>query len=142
MARCSCAGSSCNCSVQTGSGLTITGKGNASDPFVVSLEVPFRQDNSLDPTHRDFSATPPGAFVTLGLTDDVTDLILPTDAGGRLELLVRQDGTGNTVTWPSNVLWPGGTAPVLTTTTGLADWIDLRRIGDNWVGRLVASEIG
>lgn len=37
MARCSCTGSQCNCLILVGAGLSITGSGQASDPYVISL---------------------------------------------------------------------------------------------------------
>jgi hypothetical protein len=43
-------------------------------------------------------------------------------AGSILRLVVCQDGTGSrTVTWDSNVLWSGGSAPTLTTTANKCD---------------------
>jgi hypothetical protein len=44
--------------------------------------------------------------------------------GGKYILLVRQGGSGSyTVTWPANVRWPGGTAPILSTTAGKTDYV-------------------
>lgn len=123
-------------------GLSVTGKGNVDDPYVVTLSHPFSELDHATNGPLDLVGIRPGGFVEVGLTADVDDVVFPEEAGARLELLLRQDGTGNTVTWPSNVRWPGGTPPVLSTTAGQADWIDLRRLGDHWVGRLVASEIG
>lgn len=40
MARCACGGTSCNCSVQAGPGVTVSGTGSAANPFVVSAEAP------------------------------------------------------------------------------------------------------
>jgi len=41
----------------------------------------------------------------------------PTNGVTNLALKLVQDGTGSrTVTWPGTVVWPGGTAPTLTTT--------------------------
>jgi hypothetical protein len=48
-----------------------------------------------------------------------------------------QDGTGSrTVTWPGSVKWPGGVAPVLTTTAGKIDVVTLitRDGGTSWLG--------
>lgn len=37
--------------------------------------------------------------------------------GSRLQLMINQDSVGSRlITWPSNVKWPAGTAPTLTTT--------------------------
>lgn len=52
----------------------------------------------------------------LTLTTNCT-LTFPTIAIGKTFMIaLRQDPTGGrTVTWPGNVLWPGGTAPTLST---------------------------
>src|SRR3989338_7808165 len=36
-------------------------------------------------------------------------------------LVLKQDGGTRTATWPSSVIWPGGTAPVLSATGGIRD---------------------
>lgn len=36
---CGCAGGACSCSVQGGAGVTVTGIGTASDPFIVEAEI-------------------------------------------------------------------------------------------------------
>jgi hypothetical protein len=135
-------GSSCNCTVQAASGLTVTGRGNAEDPYIVSLALPFSDRVQDVAGSLDLSAAAPGSFIEVTLSADVTDVDLPDDAGGRVELLIHNDGSGSTITWPSNIWWPGGTPPVLSATAGQSDWIDLRRLGTNWVGRQVATEIG
>jgi len=50
--------------------------------------------------------------------------IAPVGADG-LVLEVKQEaaGGGNTITWPSNVSWPGGIAPVLTIAVNSIDMI-------------------
>ena len=50
-------------------------------------------------------------------------LTFPTPVAGRsFTLTLKQDATGSrTVTWPASVVWPGGTAPTLTTTAAKAD---------------------
>jgi hypothetical protein len=62
--------------------------------------------------------------VTLG-ANALTVTFINGQAGGVLTLEVVQDGTGSrTVTWaasPGAVIWPGGTAPTLTTTALHAD---------------------
>jgi len=142
MARCSCAGSSCNCTFEATSGLSVRGTGKSGDPFIISIDRSGADANIATPGPLDLSAAVPGAFGTVALEANASEVILPSDANGHIELLIRQDGTGNQVSWPSNVRWPGGVAPTLSTTMGHSDWIDLRRVGDHWVGRLVAAEIG
>jgi hypothetical protein len=42
--------------------------------------------------------------------------------GDRFAIVLKQDGTGSrTVTWFSGILWPGGSAPTLTTTAAKSD---------------------
>lgn len=142
MPRCSCAGSSCNCTVQSGSGLTVFGQGNKDDPYIISLAIPFGEREHIEAGPLDLTVASPGAFVEVTLAADITEVVLPDDPGGRVELLIHQDGSGSTVTWPANIWWPSGTPPVLSTVAGQADWIDLRRLGTHWVGRQVATEIG
>jgi len=44
--------------------------------------------------------------------------------GARYTLIIKQDATGSrTITWPATVRWPGGTAPVLTTTANKTDYV-------------------
>jgi hypothetical protein len=123
----------------------VQGIGNTSDPFVITLD---RTTVSQDLTAYgpiDFSAATPGAFGLIGLGADASAVSLPGHPQGHLQLLIRQDAPGNSgsiITWPSNVLWPGGMAPKLSKKQGEMDWIDLRRVGDYWVGRLVAAKIG
>ncbi len=57
-----------------------------------------------------------------------------------LELL--QDGTGSRiVTWPGSVVWPGGSAPTLTTTAGATDILlfESRDGGTTWFGYLTGA---
>lgn len=39
MPRCNCAGSTCACKVQAGAGVTVTGIGTASNPYVVTATI-------------------------------------------------------------------------------------------------------
>ena len=63
------------------------------------------------------------------LTENITAITIsnPPASGnkGQLEITFLQDGTGSRTVagWPASVLWPGGTAPVITTTadTGTDD---------------------
>src|SRR3989344_2195699 len=51
-------------------------------------------------------------------------------------LVLRQDGGTRTATWPSSVIWPGGTAPVLSATGGIRDIFSFMTIngGTPWLG--------
>ncbi len=65
-----------------------------------------------------------GNVVSLTLTGNVTLSFSNVPASGAvsLTLFLLQDSTGSrTVTWPGSVIWPGGTAPTLTTTASHVD---------------------
>lgn len=81
----------------------------------------------------------------LFLDDDCTVTLTGSvvDEAHRLSILLQQDGTGGfTVTWPAEVLWPGGVTPTLTTDPGHTDWVDLITYdgGDVWYGVLNAAD--
>ncbi|MFD5570499.1 hypothetical protein [Streptomyces cadmiisoli] len=40
MARCGCAGGACNCAVQAGTNVVVSGSGSAANPYVISAESP------------------------------------------------------------------------------------------------------
>ena len=81
------------------------------------------------------------SFVTT-LTENITTVTIsnPPATGnyGQFVIKIIQDGAGGafTVTWPASVIWPGGTAPVITTSNGAIDEITLRTIdaGTEWRG--------
>lgn len=80
-----------------------------------------------------------GALKTLTLTGNVTITAInnPPAAGGTLSLQITQDGTGSrTITWPSAVKWPSGTAPTLSTAAGAIDVVSLITFdgGTTWRG--------
>jgi hypothetical protein len=53
--------------------------------------------------------------------------VLDEADGTGIELYITQDGTGGrTVTWPANVVWVGGAAPVLSSAPGAVDKVFLR----------------
>jgi hypothetical protein len=58
------------------------------------------------------------------LNDDPTITFSNPQSGGRYVLILKQDGAGShAVTWPAEVLWPGGTEPTLTITGNKVDII-------------------
>jgi len=81
------------------------------------------------------------SFVTT-LTENVTTVTIsnPPATGdyGQFVIKIIQDGAGGafTVTWPASVIWPSGTAPVITVTNSAIDEITLRSIdaGTQWRG--------
>lgn len=58
-------------------------------------------------------------------------------AGKAFVIALKQDGVGGrTITWPGTVKWPGGAAPVLTTTANKTDIFAFDCLdGTNWLGR-------
>jgi hypothetical protein len=122
--------------------LTLSGTGKATDPFIIRLASPL-----ID---REFSADGPldlidaeaGSIVEVTLDGDVTSVDLPAFGFGRFDLFVRQGAAAHAVTWPSEIQWPGGTPPTLTTTPGHGDLISFRELASTWIGFLVAGDIG
>jgi hypothetical protein len=69
------------------------------------------------------------------LTGDCTYTFTPPSYHGLFLLKLIQDGTGSRhVTWPASVLWPGGTAPTLSTTAGAVDIVTFYYDGTNYFG--------
>lgn len=81
------------------------------------------------------------SFVTT-LTENITTVTLSnppaTGTYGQLVWKIIQDGGGGafTVTFPASVLWPGGSAPTITTSNDAIDEVTLRTIdaGTEWRG--------
>lgn len=60
---------------------------------------------------------------------------IPASGCTSITLYLHQDATGSrTVTWPAAVIWPGGTAPTLTTTASHVDVIIMTTVnaGTTW----------
>lgn len=69
------------------------------------------------------------------LTDDCTFTFTAPDGVGNFILRLVQDGTGNrTVTWPASVLWPGNSAPTLSTAAAAIDLVAFYVDGTNYYG--------
>jgi len=70
------------------------------------------------------------------LTNNCTLTFTEPQAISGLLLKVVQDATGSrTITLPSEVKWPSGTVPTLTTTAGHIDLISLYYDGTNYFGQ-------
>jgi hypothetical protein len=134
---CGCAGGSCGCAIQAGPGLVVTGTGNASAPFTITL-APTPSSIPIDVAGPlDLSAFGGYSTVLVNLNANATSVILPTAAvaPGRIDLLIRQGAGGSRlITWPAAIVWPGGTDPVLTTTNNAYDWITLIQAAGTWAG--------
>jgi hypothetical protein len=138
---CGCAGNACSCTIQAGSGLIISGTGNSSAPFQISLAP--SPDAIVISTAGPLDLSANGGFqsVMVTLNANATSVALPAQ-GGRIDMLVVQ-GTGGThlITWPGPVIWPGGTEPVLSTAVGATDWITLIYAGGVWAGIRTAANL-
>lgn len=80
-----------------------------------------------------------GTFQYITLTGNAT-ITMPTAAAGKsFILLLAQDATGSrTVTW-STVVWPGGTAPTITSTASKKDLYSFFSDGTNWYGVTISQ---
>lgn len=76
-----------------------------------------------------------GTVQILTLTGSCTFTFPTATAGKSFTLLLKQDGTGSrTVTWPSSVKWPSGTAPTITSTASKGDKYVFTGDGTYWWG--------
>lgn len=76
-----------------------------------------------------------GTHQRVRLTGNCTFTFNNPRAGELYRLELVQDGTGSrTATWPGAVLWPGGTAPTLTTTGNRKDIVQFLYDGSNFLG--------
>jgi hypothetical protein len=76
-----------------------------------------------------------GSVQILTLTGSCTFTFPTATAGKSFIMLLKQDGTGSrTVTWPSAVKWPSGTAPTITSTASKLDKYIFTADGTNWYG--------
>lgn len=116
MARCGCAGGACNCAVEAGTNVSVSGSGSAANPYVISSEVPCEDvraclsagdgitfDQATGEISADLSGQA-GNNVTIGPDGG---LYVPTAGGAVLtECGLVGDGTAsaplraNTGTWP------------------------------------------
>src|SRR5687767_12945011 len=72
----------------------------------------------------DLQHAPFGRFV-MKLTANVTMALQRPVDGGTYAFLIDTGAGSFTVTWPATVLWPAGTAPVITTTNNKVDLVTL-----------------
>ena len=88
----------------------------------------------------DISLVAGNSFVTTLTVNTTVTLSDPPETGnyGQFVIKIIQDDAAGafTVTWPASVIWPSGTAPIITTSNGAIDEITLRTIdaGTEWRG--------
>lgn len=139
--RCSCAGSSCSCQITAGNGLDVTGTGNASAPYVISLAPAQTIVNHATAGTLDLSGVGGYSSVLINLGANATSIALPA-GGSRIDMLIRQaSGGSHTITWPAIILFPGGTDPVLSTADGATDWVTIIQAGGVWAGVRTAAAL-
>ncbi len=103
-------------------------------------------DQDLKPDNQDASSgetttidISKGECVTLTLAKATTIAFSYPPASGKLgEVCIKfvQTKARATVSWPSTVLWEGGTAPVITVTDAAIDFVRLWTLdgGTSWLG--------
>ena len=80
-----------------------------------------------------------GTVQIITLTGNATITMPAAAAGKSFIMFLKQDGTGGrTVTW-STVVWPGGTAPTITSTASKQDIYSFFSDGTNWYGVTVGQ---
>lgn len=84
------------------------------DDYAIQHQTAGSVSNVLDIDFED------GNSAYVALTENVTTMTLsnPPASGrlGQLEIEILQDSVARTIAWPASVLWPGGTAPNISTT--------------------------
>lgn len=105
---------------------------------------------AIDDRHTSVgTAIPTGTTETLDLSYYLMQHILLDSATGDVTLTLNNpvagyvyrfrieqgDITARNLIWPSNVMWPGGVAPTITTTLSAIDYIELWWNGSEYLGR-------
>ena len=104
-----------------------------SDQVILEDTISYAVSQAID-----VSANQNG-FVELTGNMTITSFDNPK-AGGVYVLRVKQDGVaGHTITWPSNVRWPYGLAPVLTTVANEQDLFSFYYTGTQFLGGIGAN---
>lgn len=78
----------------------------------------------------------------IGVTTFSRPRISTTSRASSMILVIEQGGSGGyTVTWPSNISWPGGVTPVLSTRVGDIDVFQVTTYdnGTTWVGSMLSQ---
>lgn len=75
MARCGCTGSGiCECTIQAGTGTTVTGTGSTPDPYIVSASPAVGEIEGLDTASVDMTVTGDG---TVGTPWEISATVIP-----------------------------------------------------------------
>ena len=111
--------------------------GNLTDWVLVNVRDKVQNVTAASATTIDFAD---GAIVLFSHGADCT-LTIAAVVGATLTIHRIKDATGTSraLTWPSNVLWPGGNAPTLTQTASSHDVFSLQCAQPNWIGSYVLN---
>jgi len=85
-----------------------------------------------------------GRYYQVSLNQSITTFTVANpSASGQSSLVIKftANGTAYTVTWPTGTVWPGGTAPTMTSTNGKRDLIGLMtdNAGTTWFGSVIGQ---
>lgn len=144
MPKCQCAGNACNCNITAGDGLTVTGTGNASSPFVLSLASQLIQTTVTVAGPVDLSGIGTGGVAYFDLSANVTGLTFPSTVGTRFEIVTKHTVGATSLTWPvGQIKWAAATPPTQSSTAGRYDWFAFRLVAAGvWVGTAEALNAG
>ncbi len=144
MARCQCAGSSCNCAIIAGPGANVQGVGSANQPYVISITSNFYQA-SFAPGAATYYVNAPGVSdigsravfmfeidpattASINLPDGTTNAPYPP-LGTEIEVFVN--GTSTSIpNWIGPVITWHGVAPTVTR----VGWYRFVYLGTRWAG--------
>lgn len=147
--NCGCGGQTCGCLIVAGVGASITGSGNADDPYVVGIAgATFMEiESTVGQVDLDTLQITSSTTVKVTTTEAETTIIMPSDpappAGTKIDLLIANDGAPDptliSLGGDAVVLW-GGDAPVIggPGAVGTA-WIATAFDGTNWYARLLTN---
>ena len=121
-------------------------------PTIFTCNNPFRVNGCFDEASLSagivsnvltLDATSASVF-TVTRNDIINSMVVNLPAGARavsITLVMTSNGSFN-ITWPPNTKWPGGTVPVLSTTSGYVDVVTLSTPngGSTWYGFVGGAE--
>jgi|SRR5690606_24504800 len=141
MPGCNCPGQSCGCAFQAGPGLSLSGTGSANNPYSIRLESRAIVIDQASAGPLDLSPYVGDVAITVNLRASVTEIILPSAPGTRIDLFLVLAVAGRTVAFPSSIRWASGSSPALPTVVGKALWAQLRQTADFWAGIHLSSTL-
>jgi hypothetical protein len=112
-------------------GIRFYDHGKISTSFTMNHESGNVQSVELN------NPTVTATFTDLGM---VMDRYASSKVSYKVRLHAVQDSTGNRlISWPSELKWPGGTAPTLTSATGKVDIFEFETLdyGQTWYGNTI-----